>query len=541
MAKRLTVRSVGCLLLLTAAFGCSESGNAAQAYSTLMLCVAGKGATAGPAERLQALRLLLLSYPNNTDGKPESWPGHCASHANLLYKSLDGSGEQAPLKRSMQSKLGCSEEKPACVINHETALIVVGEMADAAKVAGLQVTEIPGLKLPEPTVSPKLTLADWQPLHKDAAGLVGPEMAADGHVYFLQKTKGERTRPLGCTVTATEGLICTPSSDKIPPLPAQSVSLVTDDKELITTGLTEEGLAGFDIKTGNSVIVKGMPNNLLRDGVAVERGEADQGYVAIPLGQGKAQKPIELKSKVAIEQPRSLGQQVVWLERGEPSRLVVKAKKGQRLVDEASLEGKFLGTLRVCRSGGTTTVFTYGEPSGQRGAKPTAGSDKTQLTATFRTDGKWSKPTEIELPFRRAIESGIVCREKSASLTWAETKESEVVIGQVVCTAEGCKIESSTLSNIDSRWWWSVGPVGDKVLVMWRSGLGEARMRLGTLGQLATTPDVVLFDDEVHGGPKVGEAAIAFMPEMALVFFKQAPPSLLGISSDGTAKLLVAK
>jgi len=541
MATRPTVRSLGLALLFTTALGCSESGDAAKAYSSLSLCVAGKGATAGPAERLQALRLLLLSYPNNTDGKPESWPGHCATHANELYKSLDGSGDQAPLKRSMQSKLGCSEEKPACVINHETALIVVGEMADAAKVAKLQVTEVPGLKLPEPKVKPVLTLADWRPLHPEAAGLVGPEVAADGHVYFLQKTKGERTRPLGCTVTAAEGLTCTPGSDKIPPLPAQSVSLVSDDQALIVSGLTEEGLLAFDIKTGDRVTAKGMANNLLRDGVAVERGEADQGYVAIPLVQGKAYKPIELKSKLGLEQPQSLGQQLVWLEPGEPNRLVVKAKKGQKLVDEATLEGKFLGTLHSCKSGTTTALFAYGEPSGQRGAKPTAGSDKTQLTATFRTGGKWSKPTESELPFRRVIESGLVCQNDSASLTWAETREREVVIGQVVCTAEGCKLASATLSGIDSRWWWSVGPVGDKVLVMWRSGLGEARMRLGTLAELPTTPDVVLFDDEAHGGPKVGEAAVAFMPEAALLFFKQAPPSLLQLGADGTAKLLVAK
>ena len=539
-----TLRSrsgLGLFIALLGTLGCTESG-ANKAWSSLSVCVYGPAAQAQPVERMKQLRLLSLAHPG-TDGKADAWPGHCAQYANQLYAALESSGNQASLKRTMQSKLGCSQDKPSCVLNSETLAVLAGEMADGAKAAELKFEAVPGVKGPDATTNLRLTAADWKPVNADATGLVGPEMTRDGHVQWLLKTKGERARPLGCIYAAgSKALSCTPSSEKIPGLPSQSVQLVSDDEGLFVAGLTEKGLAGFDTKTGDPVAVKGVTGNLRRDGVAVEKGEGDKGWVAIPLTKGKAGKPIELKSKGTITQPFSMGNQILWLEPSDSgTTFVVKSLKGNRLVDTANLVGAFSGPFHWCKAGANAAVATWSGHQGQRSAKPNAGSDMTQVTVAFLKDGQWSKPIEAKIPFRRAIASDLVCAGNAASVAWAEPVEGGVKVGQLTCDPKGCKTAESTLANVDSRWWWSVGPVGERVLLMWRASLGEARMRVAPIEQLAQAPDVVLFDDPDHGGPKAGEATSVFTKDSALLFFKQEPPVVLNVGTDGSTQTLAAQ
>jgi hypothetical protein len=134
---------------------------------------------------------------------------------------------------------------------------------------------------------------------------------------------------------------------------------------------------------------------------------------------------------------------------------------------------------------------------GQRGAKSNAGSDMTQVTVTLCTlwrDGAWSKPAELKVPFRRATESELVCSGATVKMAWLEPLEDGVEVGQ-----------------------------------------------FSSMGQLAQARDVVLFDDTEHGGPKAGEAMSVFTSDAALLPFKQAPPVVMSIEADGTAKILSAK
>jgi hypothetical protein len=402
---------------------------------------------------------------------------------------------------------------------------------------------VAGVKEPEVSVKLEITSAEWQPVKQGASQLVGPEQTSTGDVHWLLKSSGERMRPTGCVFTAeSRSVDCVAGNEKVPALPPQSIQLVSDDKDLYAAGLTEQGLTAYNLKSGEAVPAKGLAGNLVHEGVAVERGEGDKGYVAIPLNKGKAGKPIELKSKGTITQPLALGNQVLWLEAGEGgSRLFIKTLKGNKLVDTASLTGTFAGPYHVCKSARTTALATWAGHTGQRAAKPNSGSDMTQLTFTMATEGAWSKPVEAKLPFKRATESELVCSASSASVSWAEPTEDGFKVGQLVCDASGCKTTEAKLQNVESRWWWAVGPVGDKMLVMWRANLGEARMRLAPLGQLDQAKDIVLFDDPDHGGPKAGEALSVFGPASALLLFKQEPPVALSIAADGSAKVLSAK
>lgn len=526
---------------VSGALGCTESG-AGKAWSSLSYCVLGQGATLAPAEQLKALRAIQLSNPNS-DGKADAWPGQCSVYANQLYQALESSGKQAVLKRTMQSKFGCSDAKPTCVLNSDTVGRLVGEVAEGAKAAELKLEPAPAVKAPEVSVQVALSAQDWQPMTKPAMQLVGPEVLPSGDVKWLLKSTGERMRPTGCVFSASSKQIeCVASNEKVPPLPPQSIQLVSDDKETVAAGLTEQGQAAFNLKTGDAVTAKGLAGNLVADGLSVERGEGDKGFVAIPITKGKAGKPIELKSKAVITQPQSIGSQIFWLEPGEGSTtFVAKTLKNNKLGDAATLTGAFAGPFHVCRSAGLTAVATWGLHQGQRGAKPSAGSDGTQVTVTLLSEGGWSKPIETKIPFRRAIDSELVCADATAKLAWAEPIEGGVKLGVLTCDKGGCKTTEEQLPGVDSRWWWAVGPVGDKLLVMWRASLGEARMRLGVMGQLAQAKDVVLFDDPDHGGPKAGEATSVFTKDAALLLFKLEPPVAMSIAADGSARILTAK
>ena len=385
-----------------------------------------------------------------------------------------------------------------------------------------------------------VSAAKWKPVQNQPAQLVGPEVTAAGEVHFLLKSTGERTRPTACRFLPTaQKLDCSASNEKVPTLPPQSIQLVSHPTELIAAGLTEKGLEGFNLKTGEPVVVKGSAGDLRDDGLAVERGEGDKGYVAILLQKGKAQKPIALSTKATIVQPKSLGNQIVWLEPGEgTSTLAVRSLKGGKLVETANLTGVFNGTLHTCSTAKMTAVGVWAGHEGQRAAKPTSGSDKTQVTITLQGEGGWSKPIEVKLPFRRAIESELSCEGAGVTMAWVEPTEGGVKVGQLTCDANGCKTSDATLPGVESRWWWAAGPVGGKVLLMWRAALGEARMRIAPLAQLAQTKDVVLFDDQDHGGPKAGEAVPVFSSEVALLFFKNEQPAILGITKDGNVRLL---
>ena len=80
------------------------------------------------------------------------------------------------------------------------------------------------------------------------------------------------------------------------------------------------------------------------------------------------------------------------------------------------------------------------------------------------------------------------------------------------------------MPGIESKWWWAVGPLGDKLLVMWRSSLGETRLRLAPLAALPTTKDIIVFDAPDFGGPNAGELSTLYTNDDALLIFRGEKP-----------------
>ncbi len=534
---------LGSIISITvlASAGCSDN-QASKSWSALATCVVGSAAQSPTPERMKQLRAIQLSNAGKSD-KPDAWPARCATYANQLYAALDSSGNSAGLKRNLQSKLGCGSDKPSCVLNGETVVTLVSELWDGAKTAELKLDPAVAAPKPEVTQSPLMTAADWRALLKQTGQIVGPRQTADGRVQLLVKTPGARMRPFGCEFKAGFGSVeCFGASDKMPPLPPQSIQLVEDDKDFYVAGLTESGLAAFNMRSGETTIARGTTGNVFHEGLAVERGDGDKGYAVFVLAKGKAGKAIDLPVKEGSATPLSLGDQVAWVEPAEGgSALIVKGVKGNKLVDRATIKGAFNGPFHVCRHGDLLALATWAGHTGQHGAKPSAAGNKTQFTISLYAKGAWSKAFEAELPFQRVIESELVCTNSGASLVWAVNLEGAVQVAQLNCSADGCKTAEAKVSGIESRWWWSAGPVGDKVLLVWRAALGEARLRIAPIAQLEQAKEQVLFDDQDHGGPKAGEAQPVYSKEAALLLFKEESPVALTVSADGTAKLLTAK
>jgi len=406
-------------------------------------------------------------------------------------------------------------------------------------------------------MSPPLADAtSWKSFSAEPARVVGPTLNADGSAVLLLVKKEGSGRPRFCKLPAgLAELHCSDANPSVPELPSQSVGLSRDGRGVFAAGLTDAGLAAYNLETGARSDVHGKLPNLVSDGLAIETGTetpsgskpqdpkvipevSEKGFVAIEITKGKGSK----ESRLAIEPvgaPITLGNQIVYVSGdGAAASLEAKAFAKGRLSAVASIKGPFVGALHRCSAGEGSVVATFDGREGQRSARPTAGAGKTQFTIAFRTGDSWSKAQAATLPFDRALDSDLVCTKTGASIAWIRPTAGSIEVGRLDCTADGCKPQVENLPGVESKWWGGVAPLGDKVMLLWRSSLGETRARVGSLSELAKASDQLLFDSADFGGPIAGEP-LQISTEMAALFvFTSARPVALRIGADGHATLL---
>lgn len=546
MTRRDLVRGTRCPTTLGFAFvamgltACSD-GDAQKSWNELSTCLAGPAAQSALSVRVAQLRSIALGNTKTLATKA-GYPTRCAGHADDLYAALGTSSEGALLKRKLHERLACGDNKGTCTLPTDSSLISVAtELWEAAASAGLKTEAAPGIAAPEAAPPPFLTNATWKSFSDRSLSLVGPLLAADGRATVLLKPNEGRGKPRGCEFSAGFGKVsCFDAHADVPELPAQTVDLVNDSSGLYAAGLTEKGLFAYDLKSGQRSEVRGLGAlRLQRDGLAVERGEKDEGYQVTLLSGGKAGKPSKLPIATPVGDPLTLGNQVVYLQQTEGgTELVAKSLVGGRLKDTIVEKGTFSGALHGCRRNGAFAVAAYGPRAGQHNAKPTAGDGKTQITVTLFQGGAWSKPSTTTLPFERGAESDLVCTKTGASLAYAQTVAGGIQVGRIDCDASGCKTSEAKLPGVESKWWWAVGPLDDKVLLLWRSTLGETRLRIAPLAALPTTPDVIVFDAPDFGGPNAGELSTLYAEDDALLIFRGEKPVALHASADGSLRVL---
>jgi hypothetical protein len=543
-----------------------KGADAPKSWSSLAVCLAGPAASAPVLERVGKLRAAELAT-NGAKGK-DSWPERCAVHAEALYAA---SSDLAGLHRKLHDKLGCADEPGHCVIAADDSLISTStELWESAQNAGLKVDPVAGVPAPALAV-PVLDAKTWKSVSEQPARVVGPHLASDGSAVLLLAPKEGRGKPRACKLPAGFARAsCIEPNAKVAELPWQSIELVPDARGIYAAGLAEDangktgveagpGLAAFNLETGERSDVRGASHHLVSDGVAVEADTevpagarqavvggaspvaltvSEKGFVAVELHAGKASKATKLAAQ-PVGAPITLGDQIVYLtgEAGQ-RKLEAKALSKGRLRDVASVQGAFDGAFHVCDTGPQSVIATFAGHAGQHGAAPSLGKDKTQFAITFRNADGWSKAQEATLPFDRVLDSDLVCSKGSASVAWVRPAASGVEVGRLDCSADACKPNTVSLPALESKWWWGIAPLGDKVLLVWRSSFGDTRFRLAPLAQLPTAPDQILFDSPDFGGPNAGEVTQLASATALLLIFNEAHPVLLSISADAQARLL---
>lgn len=535
-------RYVAVFALALGASGC-ESGDASKSWSELATCLAGNSAQAELPKRLSTLRLTQLNGAEASATK-EGWPNRCAPHANALHAALPSSGSGSVLRRTLSSKLGCADDKASCAFPTDSTLIsVTTELWEGAKGAQLKTEPAASVKAPTPLPEPAITAANWKSFAAEPMSVIGPRLNPDGSVVLLLAKRGGRARPTLCTVPASfDGIECA-TAEKVPEIPLQTAELALSERGLQMAAVAETGLVAYDLATGAQSEVRGTQGQLVQSGLAVEGGTGDDAaLVAVPMTAGKAGKEVKLPVKVPLQKPVAIRDRVVWIEEAEGgAELVVKSVGGGRVKDLATLKGPFSGPFHSCTSGDLLAVGNWERHAGQHGAKATIGKDKTAFALAIESGGEWSKAHSVELPFERLVESELVCTGAGASMAFSHRNAGVIEVSRVDCTKDACKLSSVKLPGLDSKWWWTVTPVGDKVLLAYRGGLGETRLRVAPLSELASAKDTLLFDAVDFGGPGAGEVKVFAGKDAAFLLWKGERPVAMRIGADGSAKLLGAK
>lgn len=519
---------------------CSE-GDAQKSWNELSTCLAGPAAQSALTARVAQLRSIALANTTASNQK-SGWPGRCAGAADDLYAALGTSAEGAMLKRKLHERLACADNKGTCALPTDSSLISVAtELWEAAASAGLKTEPAAGVTAPQAASPALLNATTWKSFSDQPLSLVGPLLTPDGRAVALLKPREGRGRPRACEFAAGfKQVNCFDAHADVPELPAQTIDLVADSSGVFAAGLTEKGLFAYDLKSGQKSDVRGLGAlRLTRDGLAIEHGEKDEGFQVTPLSAGKAGKPSKLPRATLSGDPLSLGNQIVYLRQTESgSELVVKSLASGRLKDVKVDAGAFSGAVHGCHENGALAVAAYGPRAGQHNAKATAGDGKTQVTVTLFQKDAWSKPSTVAMPFARGIESDLVCTKTGASLAYAQAVPEGILLGRIDCNSAGCQANEVKLPDVESKWWWAVGPLGDKLLLMWRSSLGETRLRLAPLAAMPTTKDVIVFDAPDFGGPNAGELSTLYADEDALLVFRGEKPVALHVGSDGSVRVV---
>ena len=86
------------------------------------------------------------------------------------------------------------------------------------------------------------------------------------------------------------------------------------------------------------------------------------------------------------------------------------------------------------------------------------------------------------MPYDRGGESELICNANGGSIAWFKGDKTSATVGRIDCKADGCKSSEIALPGFDSSYLWAVAPLGEKVFVLYRSSLGDTRLRIALTG-----------------------------------------------------------
>jgi hypothetical protein len=229
--------------------------------------------------------------------------------------------------------------------------------------------------------------------------------------------------------------------------------------------------------------------------------------------------PVPLAMAALSASPRLYHDEMMWAEpqggdEGQTAptrhRLLTRRLARDELgppVEIAEIEGAKPPALELCRTQDLLAILALTEhgDQGARGVILLRGSD-------------WHPPHPVHVGSARF---GFTCQGETATLSWIvgrdeiadeppgswDDREESPVKGRyevhrLRCDARGCDHDEVTLPlrrfGKSSRY--VAGDLGQATVVMYRSPLGDVRMRVAPLAELPEARDVPLFDDPEHDG-----------------------------------------
>jgi hypothetical protein len=512
------------------------STRAREAVGSLRACLLGDDVTAaGASARLRASQI-------GADlAKDETWPGRCEPYVTASERAL----ARLHGKAARACEGACCEGDQAC---HELGALratLVGlrdyfargersgfdagelvALSDGLGLAGERDDDVPAAPAParllDPAAMTALYEGDYLRLLTDPAG----DQTLDLLFYEEQRRYRLCRLDLGTGGTAACDLL--PST-----IPVGQAGELFAAERGAPAQMYAQGPAGgqpwvhalYDVESGKRLAQLGdRPRGgfVWREGsharLEESQGESPAHLALHRLRDGHDEGWVDLAFDDSPSiAPRLVWDEIVWAVSGEDgervrARRVLAGDAPVGEVVELGVTPRLPGkpSVEVCRTDEALVVLV--------GATDERG-DQVIGTLFFRTAAGWQPGVDIRLPTSRF---GFTCRGETATLSAVagleeqpdlsrlgdfDTEDELPVYGRYTvrrlrCRPGACQDRHAKLPLVRhsraSRY--VAGDVGDKMVVLWRSPLGDVRMKLAELEELAEAPEVAIFDDVEHDG-----------------------------------------
>lgn len=496
--KALLLGGIGGVVVVGAviAVATGGTGEASEAWSSLSKCMIGEPLAEGENVFFRIREVELA--------REEGWPARCAEHATKLHRAIDGSGQTVLLKRLLREQLTCgdAENEPCKFPESGQPLTKADETWNAAKLAGLELVDVPGVEAPKGRLKPVLG-KELPSLGSAELRLADHKLTESGEIWMvLEPRKDSKQKPRWCKLA--------PSGEKATCADVAALPDSLGDPRFIPDA-TVPAIAGFvDTDDGGRQrdvfsLADGKPMKTrgdVRNGHVLERRGNDLYLLEVSDGLVKSQEKLALaEGAEAIVFAGWLG----WLEvDDETSARKLSWQKigaGAKLEgDVVVLDGEIPPRVEPCPvSGGGVLYGRVGTPEKQ--------------SAWFLASGKWSKPVSAALPAGQRREWTAVCAPGRVTRSWVKTQGDKATLGGLDCTPKGCSVKESEWKGAPVKQWLAVSVLGDKTVSLYETFRDDKRLQIGD------AEPVVLMDAFDYSGPKLENPRVMVGPKLVVVLF----------------------
>ncbi|MEZ4440164.1 MAG: hypothetical protein R3B72_13800 [Polyangiaceae bacterium] len=473
----------------------------------------------------------------------EAWPARCSpqvgalrERAHELAMALDADCAAGDCDRPLRERLEVLREEArhlaAFASAQDSSALDAERLQGAARRLGLFGASAGSSVPPAPRVAPLLDPKRMQPLYRGdyLRLLTDPAGYLDLDLLFYE----DASRYGLCELPIGRGPMTASCRELPPAIPVGLAGELLAAEPGAPRRLYAQGPEGarwshglYDVTSGRRIMpVRHRPLGgfVWRDGQVARlvdgpplsgpsvvrtdgAGEEVAGLLAAP--ETPSLGPRLIWDEVVWGVPRGGGRHEIFAQPVQPTGEALGAARSLGLTTDLGAQPQ----LDLCRTDDTLVLLFVGH----------AHRDGAVASLMFRgsSRGAFAEPLHLKLGAGRF---GFTCQEQGATLSWIKGLEEidapelapPIAMGpsegtpvrgrygiyRLRCTAEGCDRGRAVvnLSRHHRASRYVAGDLGDRMVVLWRSPLGDVRMRVASLDDMPSAPDVALFDDVEHDG-----------------------------------------